>query len=232
MDGRQAAPEGLGGKRAEDERSRALRERVCALIDGEPVPGQELEDALADVARDPQARRAWLEYQQVGDWLRSSQWHGGFDDARFLERFGQRLAAEPVQLAPAVARASRGSSPGVQRWVAGLGAALAGVVAVALVGLGGLLPQDPMIPQSAQMAMPGPAVVAQVPASAEPSEVPTSASTSASTTAPAVAPLRASALKAALGPTSGAGTWRALLDQQVCMPSLNGHAPARLHVLH
>lgn len=226
MDGRQAAPEGLGGPRAEDERSRALRERVCALVDGEPVPGQELEDALADVARDPQARRAWLEYQQVGDWLRSSQWHGGFDDARFLERFAERLAAEPVQLAPAAARRS---SPRAQRWVAGLGAALAGVVAVALVGLGGLLPQDPMIPQSPQMAMPGPSIVAQAPTSAEPSEV--SAPAPASTSAPAAAPLRASALKAALGPSTAAGAWKALLDEQVCMPSLHGHAPARLNVV-
>ena len=119
----------------------AVRQRVSALMDGDCEPQEAAPESLGAVARDPRARRAWLEYHQVGDWLRSSQWDAGFDDAAFLERFGRRLRAQPVQWVPDVARETRAARSRFLHWAAGFGAALAGVVAVVLVGLGGAAPE-------------------------------------------------------------------------------------------
>lgn len=97
------------------------------------------------LARDPAAREAWLEYHQVGDWLRSADLHGGFDERAFLRRFGERLRAQPVQFAPEAARevSCTGWRPGLRAtpWAQALGAALAGLAMLVLVG--GLLPQRP-----------------------------------------------------------------------------------------
>ncbi len=116
-----------------------LRERVSAWMDAEAPPGTRGAD-WAELVRDPEARAAWLAYHQVGDWLRSADLHGGFDEAAFLRRFDRRLRAEPVQFAPGAQRPSRGLPwRRLSPWAGALGLAVAGLATVAL--LGGLLPQ-------------------------------------------------------------------------------------------
>lgn len=75
------------------------RGRLSALADGEP-------DAAAEGCRlwreDADARATWHAYQLIGDVLRSEDLaSSGARDAAFLAGLRQRLAAEPVPLAPA-----------------------------------------------------------------------------------------------------------------------------------
>lgn len=96
------------------------------------------DDALGDACRrwgdDGEARRTWHAYQLIGDVLRSEDLaRPAGADAAFLLAVRQRLAAEPVVLAPAepaaapVRRAARGRR---QLWMVPMAAA-AGFVAVA-----------------------------------------------------------------------------------------------------
>ncbi len=123
------------GRRAERPEAVRLRERVSALMDGEAPPGSQGE-VWAELARDPEARAAWLRYHRLGDWLRSADLHGGFDDAAFLRRFGERLRAEPVRFAPGVLCEESGAASWwrAKPWAGALGVALAGLATVALVG--------------------------------------------------------------------------------------------------
>jgi sigma-E factor negative regulatory protein RseA len=104
----------------------AWREQLSALADGE------LDDAASICARwreDAGVRETWHCYQVIGDVLRSDDLAGAPDrDAAFLCRLRERLAGEPVVLAPVpvqrVAAERRGG------WRAA-GAIAAGFVAVA-----------------------------------------------------------------------------------------------------
>ena len=130
---------GSDDSRSDSREAFRLRERVSALMDGELPPGSHGE-AWAELAREPEARAAWLRYHQVGDWLRSAELHGAFDEAAFLRRFSERLRDEPVQFAPSAMHGAGG--PAWRRaapWAGALGVALAGLATVAL--LGGMLPQ-------------------------------------------------------------------------------------------
>jgi len=79
----------------------ATRSALSSLMDGDPVPG-----AVADACRawrdDADARACWHAYQLIGDVLRSEDLAqpAGRDQA-FLQGLRERLAAEPVPLAPA-----------------------------------------------------------------------------------------------------------------------------------
>jgi negative regulator of sigma E activity len=116
-----------------------LRERVSAWVDAEDPPGAQGTD-WAVLVHDPEARAAWLHYHQVGDWLRSADLHGGFDEQAFLRRFSERLRAEPVQFAPGARRSWPAVPWGrLAPWAGALGVAVAGLATVVLVG--GLLPQ-------------------------------------------------------------------------------------------
>lgn len=75
------------------------REALSALVDGQ-AGSQEVADACARWASDPEQRAAWARYHLIGDVLRSEE-VGRLDRGEaFLSRFRERLAAEPVVLAP------------------------------------------------------------------------------------------------------------------------------------
>lgn len=120
------------------------RSRLSALGDGELDAADDVRQAVQQWAALPEARSAWREYQVIGDVLRSDELAGRADEAAFLSGLRERLAAEPVVLAPAAV-----SSPTVvvagqayaarrrqARWlnVAAVAAGF-GLVAVVLVGL-------------------------------------------------------------------------------------------------
>lgn len=93
----------------------ATRAALSALADGEAPP--------ADVARacaawrdQPDARAAWHDYQMIGDVMRSDELaHASSGDA-FLNKFRERLAQEPVVLAPVAAA----QAANAQRMAAGI----------------------------------------------------------------------------------------------------------------
>jgi len=101
------------------------RQALSALADGESGPADHACDAWRN---DPGARADWHAYHLIGEMMRSDDVRCAPQrDAQFLGRLRERLAAEPVVLAPV-----RSSRRGVWRgaWAAPLAAA-AGVVAVA-----------------------------------------------------------------------------------------------------
>ena len=220
MHGKPAEPPEPTSRTPDDDVSQALRETVSALMDGEPATAPLRHQAWTRVTRDAQARQAWLEYHQVGDCLRSSEWSGGFDDQAFLERFQQRLRAEPVQLAPAGLRASGGRlrsafAPGAGRF----GAALA---ACALLLVGGALPHD---------AAPWPARPPQAQRAAGDALTLASATAAARAKAGTVSSqgLRAAVKTASHAAMSADAGRRALLAELACLRPLHGRAPSRLH---
>jgi sigma-E factor negative regulatory protein RseA len=84
--------------------------RMSDLADGR-LGADALEALCARWAGDAACRRAWHGYQLIGDVLRSEDLASpAAHDAEFLARFRERLAAEPVVVAPpgpAVRRPSR-----------------------------------------------------------------------------------------------------------------------------
>lgn len=112
---------------ADAARLAAAREHLSSLVDGEAEPAA-TEQSCRQWRGDVQVRRDWHAYQLIGDVLRSDELaRPAARDAAFLARLRERLADEPVPLAPAPvlqppARAQR-------RWMAPA-AAVAGFVAV------------------------------------------------------------------------------------------------------
>lgn len=196
-------------------------ETVSALVDGEMKDPQAHVEALGHVARDPQARQAWLQYHQVGDWLRCAQWAPDFDDHAFLERFGQRLRSEPVQLAPAMGDAWRGARRRGTARRATWSVACAGVAALLVLQVGGALPNHdaPWLSERAPVQAAGPDMLGLAAAVAS--------AGSQFGTRPSQA-VSASVVAAALGP--GAARRRALALDPAYLQPLHGHAPSRLHV--
>jgi sigma-E factor negative regulatory protein RseA len=117
--------------------SSTLRQRLSALADGEAA-GAEADAACRAWRDDAEARRTWHAYQLIGDVMRSDELaRPATADAAFLSRLRERLADEPVVLAPeplpaasvAVAGPDRARS-GMPRWLLP-SAVAAGFVAVA-----------------------------------------------------------------------------------------------------
>jgi sigma-E factor negative regulatory protein RseA len=110
------------------EEGAAWREQLSALVDGE------LDDAssLCAAWRDNEhVRAAWHSYQLIGDVLRSDDLAGSpIRDAACVRRVRERLAREPVVLAPAIDRESIATGDSRRGWRAA-GAVAAGFVAVA-----------------------------------------------------------------------------------------------------
>lgn len=101
------------------------RQRMSDLMDDRADAALAAE-ACADWRVDPQAREAWHAYHLIGDVLRSDELAAPVSsDAAFVRALRERLAGEPVPLAP---KAMRAAAP---RWQSAWGAALAGVAAVA-----------------------------------------------------------------------------------------------------
>lgn len=89
------------------------RERLSALSDGQ-AGADDLQGVLAAWRDDPAARAAtcevWHAYHLIGDVMRSEDLAGQGRDDLFLSRLRERLAQEPVVMAPATAAAPRGES--------------------------------------------------------------------------------------------------------------------------
>ncbi|SCX38596.1 sigma-E factor negative regulatory protein [Variovorax sp. EL159] len=144
-----------------------VREQVSALADGH-LQGEAFAQAIDAVCNEGDSRAAWQAYHMVGDVLRSGSHAPCSDTSAFLARFQQRLAAEPVAVAPvltpvAVAtavpaqRRVEAANEPVFRWKLVAGAAsLVAVVAVSwtLVGNGAAIPQTGAQIASAQQQQP------------------------------------------------------------------------------
>lgn len=108
-------------------------EHLSALVDGE-ARAEDLGALLAGWRSEPALRKRWHDYHLIGDVLRSDELAAEpAHDAAFLQRFRERLAQEPVVLAPAAA------SPPVRRLRPGRWAASAAVAAACVLVLGALL---------------------------------------------------------------------------------------------
>ncbi len=82
--------------------SDASREALSALADGEAHPG-DVARACASWKDDADARATWHDYQLIGDVMRSEDLARASEGSAFLKNFRERLAQEPVVLAPAAA---------------------------------------------------------------------------------------------------------------------------------
>ncbi|WPG36493.1 sigma-E factor negative regulatory protein [Variovorax sp. EBFNA2] len=87
-----------------------VREQVSALADGH-LQGEAFARAIESVCAEDDSRDAWHAYHVVGDVLRSSAHARCSDTSAFLARFQQRLAEEPVVIAPPVAVAPLAAVP-------------------------------------------------------------------------------------------------------------------------
>jgi sigma-E factor negative regulatory protein RseA len=77
------------------------RARLSALADGDVTDANEVERACAGWREDAELRRTWHCYQLIGDVMRSDELAGpAARDAAFMAGLRERLAAEPVVLAP------------------------------------------------------------------------------------------------------------------------------------
>lgn len=77
------------------------RGRLSALADGDVRDASEVERACNGWREDAEARRTWHCYQLIGDVMRSEELaRPAARDAAFLAGLRERLAAEPVVLAP------------------------------------------------------------------------------------------------------------------------------------
>lgn len=86
--------------------SDAEREALSALADGE-AQSQEVARACAAWRDHPDARANWHAYQLIGDVMRSDDLAQASSGEAFLKNFRERLAKEPVVLAPSAAQAQR-----------------------------------------------------------------------------------------------------------------------------
>lgn len=80
----------------------ATREALSALADGE-APSQDVARACAAWRDQPEAKAAWHDYQMIGDVMRSEDLAQASASEAFLSKFREKLAQEPVVLAPVAA---------------------------------------------------------------------------------------------------------------------------------
>jgi sigma-E factor negative regulatory protein RseA len=103
---------------------------MSSLMDGE-LEASAIARACSQWRDDHETRAQWHAYHLIGDVLRSEDLASeGVRDAAFLAAFRQRLAHEPVVLAPPAAAAPRVQAVRRRSWVAPMAVA-AGFVAVA-----------------------------------------------------------------------------------------------------
>lgn len=131
-----------------------MREWMSAWVDGQ----RDAETSACSAwAADLQARRTWHEYHLIGDVLRSEDLAGSVaHDQAFLANFRQRLAAEPVLLAPSPVPAPAqvaAPRPASRRWA--VAAAAAGVMMVGGAVLSLQRAEGPTTVSTAPSATPG-----------------------------------------------------------------------------
>lgn len=146
-------------------------EDLSALCDGE-VDAATVTAVSAAWRDDESLRARWHCYQLIGDVLRSDDLAcSPAADAAFLSALRERLASEPVVLAPRVAEPTLeplATAPARRRWLSS-GAIAAGFVAVA----GAVFVLRPATEEpSAQLALQQPVAAPQVLAAAEPESEP------------------------------------------------------------
>lgn len=141
-------------------------ESLSALVDGE-LAAHEVGAACQAWRDSSETRAAWHSYQLIGDVMRSEDLAAGASSAAFLSRFRDRLAQEPVVLAPdSAARQRVRSEPEVaavaaqplrRRMWAGPMAVAAGFVMVvgALISTQGGMPGTAQAPAMASAQSPG-----------------------------------------------------------------------------
>jgi sigma-E factor negative regulatory protein RseA len=76
-----------------------LRQALSAFADGEPA-GRDPAELTTAWARQPELRRDWQSWHLIGDTLRSDELAGRGSQAAFLATLRERMAKEPVVLAP------------------------------------------------------------------------------------------------------------------------------------
>ena len=122
-----------------------MKDRLSALMDGE-LDDNSAAEVIQALGKDDDAVRTWRTYQLISDAMRQSR----LLSADFTARFSERLAKEPMVVAP---RAQLGKfQPQSRKWVAM--SAAASLAAVGLVGWVAFGPQPQV----------NPAPVAQAPA--------------------------------------------------------------------
>jgi sigma-E factor negative regulatory protein RseA len=148
------------------------REDVSALVDGE-LDGAGASAVFAAWRSNPAMRRDWHTWQLVGDVLRSEDLATEpARDARFLAAVQERLAREPVVLAPAPSAAAAPLSARPSRWV--VPSAIAAGIALVVGVLGLVQPGAWTAPSSAPLADAGTGSQATAPvAAASPTPAPT-----------------------------------------------------------
>ena len=113
----------------QDDESLARRAVLSALMDGD---AQAADAACAAWRGDPGARQDWHTYHLIGDVLRSDEHRADpARDAAFLGRLRERLADEPVVLAPTPLSGTQYAKSRRRRGWALSGAVAAGFAAVA-----------------------------------------------------------------------------------------------------
>ncbi len=172
-------------QRPEDGPEAAAAEHLSALADGRADAAEAACLAWRDSA---EARRTWHMYQLIGDVLRSEELaRAPAADAAFLARLRERLAVEPVVLAPK--SLPRPSGRRLPQWAppAAVAAGVALVLGVLVMMPGGPLgPGDAGAPQLATLPVAAPPVAAAVPPPMTPAPQPPAATPAARLAAAAV----------------------------------------------
>jgi sigma-E factor negative regulatory protein RseA len=84
----------------QDQRPDAHRQRLSSFVDGE-LDAAAAQSMASDWRDDPDLRRTWHSYHLIGDVLRSDELAmAPSRDERFLQQLRERMASEPVVLAP------------------------------------------------------------------------------------------------------------------------------------
>ncbi len=91
------------------DRNVPAHEALSALADGEAT-SSEVAQACAAWRQDPASRARWNEYHLIGDVMRAPDAAEATPSAAFLSKFKERLAQEPVVLAPAATRRATGEA--------------------------------------------------------------------------------------------------------------------------
>ncbi len=142
------------------------REDVSALVDGE-LDAAGSAAVCAAWARNAAIRRDWHTWQLIGDVLRSEDLATEVArDARLLAAVRERLAGEPVVLAPAAAMAPALLKARPSRWVVPSAIAAGFVLVVGVVSL--VQPGGPTAPSPIPLAGSGTAPVATASVAAVP----------------------------------------------------------------
>ena len=129
------------------------REDVSALADGE-LDDARLAAVCAAWASEAEMRRDWHAWQLIGDVLRSEDLATAPGrDARFLDAVRERLATEPVVLAPARTIAPDPKVVRASRWRMPSAIAAGFVLVAAVVTL--VRPDGPTLPSSTPLAAVG-----------------------------------------------------------------------------